>query len=119
MSARTPAEDALAASFVSGLPGDETAYHVSRLDIDHAPDGTVTLVYRLGVKREGRPREQWEFTLPWSDKAFRDVFTSPSPSPEKLDQLVALVRALMEEWWDTKGGNRKSAKMGRRLPDGP
>ncbi|MGI5404051.1 hypothetical protein ACQEVG_32265 [Streptomyces sp. CA-135486] len=53
---------------------------------------------------------------PWDDKSFADVFTSPAPDPDRLGQLVHLVRTLLEEWRDTKEHNRRSAKMGRQLP---
>lgn len=51
------------------------------------------------------------------DKSWVDVLTSPAPPPERLRQLVHLVHAHLDEWWDTKGYNRRSAKLGRRLPD--
>ncbi|MBT2487453.1 hypothetical protein J7E96_02635 [Streptomyces sp. ISL-96] len=115
MPARTPAERALARSYTTGDP--PTTYHVSGLSVDHHPNRTVTLTYRLTVMRQGHQDERWVFTLPWDEKSFTDVFTSPAPDPERLDQLVHLVHALLEEWWDTKDHNRKSAKMGRRIPD--
>ncbi|MCZ1007869.1 hypothetical protein O1L68_15210 [Streptomyces lydicus] len=66
------------------------------------------------MERQGLQEEHWKFTLPWGDKSFLDVLTSPSPDPERLQQLVHIVRALLEEWWDTKGHRRKSARMGRQ-----
>ncbi|MET8680939.1 hypothetical protein ABZW18_26010 [Streptomyces sp. NPDC004647] len=60
--------------------------------------------------------ERWEFTLLWDDKSCVDVLASAAPDPERLKLLVHMVRAHIEEWWDTKGYNRQSAKMGRRLP---
>ncbi|MEU9189378.1 hypothetical protein AB0D14_33515 [Streptomyces sp. NPDC048484] len=76
----------------------------------------MTLTYLLTAERQGHEAERWMFTLLWDDKSFTDVFTSQAPDPERLRQLVHLVRALLEEWWDTKEHNRRSAKMGRRLP---
>lgn len=114
---RTPAEKALGRSFVSGPPGDATTFHVSAVEIEFPPDGNVALVFHLEVQRDLHPNERWELTLPWRDKSFRDVFLSPEPPGERLDQLVFLVHSLIEEWWDTKGYNRKSAKMARRLPE--
>ncbi|ATL25653.1 hypothetical protein [Streptomyces formicae] len=113
MTAHTPAEHALARSFTS----DDGAirFHVTDLTVDHYPDRSATLTYRLVVERKGHADERWAFTLPWSDKSFMDVLTSAVPDPERLRQLVQLVRGLLEEWWDTKGYNRRSAKLGRRL----
>ncbi|MDT0347153.1 hypothetical protein [Streptomyces litchfieldiae] len=112
MVARTPAEQALARSFTSG----GTRFDISDLVIDHHPNRDVTLTYRLAVVRPGLREERWEVTLPWRDKSFVDVLTSPAPEPDRLSMLVTLVTGLVEEWWDTKGHNRRSAKMGRRLP---
>ncbi|MGP3980625.1 hypothetical protein [Streptomyces sp. KR80] len=114
MVAQTPAERALARSH-STADGQVT-FNISDLSVDHYPDRTATLTYRLTVVRQGHQDERWEFTLPWDDKSFVDVLTSPAPEPDRLGQLVHLVHSLMEEWWDTKGFNRQSAKMGRRLP---
>ncbi|MEV7190181.1 hypothetical protein AB0N81_00045 [Streptomyces sp. NPDC093510] len=112
MTTRTPAEHALARSYTSG---DGTVrFDVTELTVDHHADRSATLTYRLAVGRKGYDDECWVFTLPWSDKSFLDVLTSPAPDPERLRQLVQLVRALLEEWWDTKGADRRSAKMGRR-----
>ncbi|WP_053164390.1 hypothetical protein [Streptomyces noursei] len=70
----------------------------------------------MRMARQGHPDERWLFTLPWEDRSFVDVLTSRHPDPERLGQLVRLVRAALEEWWDTKGRNRQSAKRGRQLP---
>jgi hypothetical protein len=72
--------------------------------------------YRLTVERPGREDERWAVALPWEDSSFADVLASPAPAPERLRQFVHLVHALLEEWWDTKGHNRQSAKTGQRLP---
>ncbi|MER8161165.1 hypothetical protein [Streptomyces sp. NPDC094472] len=112
MAAQTPAESRLACSFTSG----GTTFEVSDLGIEYHPDRTVTLTYRLAVVPQGHEEERWEVTLPWDDKSFVDVFTSSAPEPDRLSMLVSLVRSLLEEWWDTKGSERQSAKMGRRLP---
>ncbi|MGW7080083.1 hypothetical protein [Streptomyces sp. NPDC054866] len=112
MVAHTPAERVLARSFTSD--DGATRFTVTDLTVDHHPDRSATLTYRLSVERKGHADECWVFTLPWSDKSFVDVLTSSAPDPERLRQLVQLVRGLLEEWWDTKGGNRRSAKMGRR-----
>ncbi|WP_367038223.1 hypothetical protein [Streptomyces sp. Je 1-332] len=112
--AHTPAEGVLARSYIS----DDGAvrFNVEDLTVAQQPDRNVTLTYRLTVERKSRDDECWVFTLPWSDRSFVDVFTSSAPDPERLRQLVELVRGLLEEWWDTKGYNRHFAKMGRRCP---
>ncbi|WP_333775003.1 hypothetical protein [Streptomyces sp. IBSBF 3136] len=109
---KTPAQQALERSW-SSL--DHVGFTVTGLSIEHRPDRTVTLVYALTVERPGHPHESWAVALPWDDKSFADVFTSPAPDPDRLRQLVHVVRALLEEWWDTKGRNRRSARMGRRI----
>ncbi|UFQ18020.1 MULTISPECIES: hypothetical protein [Streptomyces] len=114
MAARTPAERVLARSFTTD--DGATRFNVTDLMTEHQPDRSVTLTYGLIVEREGRADECWVCTLPWGDKSFADVFTSSAPDPERLRQLVELVRGLLEEWWDTKGHNRRSAKLGRRCP---
>lgn len=76
----------------------------------------MVLTYRLAVARDGHQgEEQWEVTLPWTDRSFLDVLASPAPEPERLRVFVSLVRSLLEEWWDTKGHEPQSAKMGRKL----
>ncbi|MCF3147008.1 hypothetical protein [Streptomyces platensis] len=114
MVAQTPAEQALACSYTTG--DGKVRFNVTELSVDHRPDRSVTLTYWLTVERRGLKEEHWEFALPWDDKSFLDVLTSHSPDPERLQQLVYIVRTLLEEWWDTKGHNRKSAKMGRQRP---
>ncbi|AZM54249.1 hypothetical protein DMA15_18170 [Streptomyces sp. WAC 01529] len=113
MAARTPAEQALARSYTTG--DGAVRFNVDDLALDHNPNRSVTLTYWLTVERHGRDTERWVFTLLWDDKSFVDVLTSPIPDPERLGQLVHLVRAALEEWWDTKGYNRRFAKMGRQL----
>ncbi|MGW0909553.1 hypothetical protein [Streptomyces sp. NPDC002853] len=112
--AHTPAERVLARTFTS----DDGAirFNVTDLTVDHHPDRSVTLIYRLLIERKGQAEESWVWTLPWSDRSFVDVFTSSAPEPERLRHLVELVHGLLEEWWDTKGKNRQFAKMGRRCP---
>lgn len=114
MAAQTPAEQALARSYTTG--DGQVAFDVTGFSAEHHADRTVTLTYRLTVTPQDRPDERWEWTLHWDDKSFVDVFTAADPDPERLGQLVHLVRSLLEEWWDTKGHNRQSAKMGRQLP---
>ncbi|MFP3991556.1 hypothetical protein U9R90_29635 [Streptomyces sp. E11-3] len=115
MQSQTPAERALSRSYTTG--DGQVAFTVSGLSVDHHADRSLTLTYSLSVARRGhRGEERWVVTLPWEDKSFVDVFTSPAPDPDRLGQLVHLVRSLLEEWWDTKEHNRRSAKMGRRLP---
>ncbi|MFM9368645.1 hypothetical protein [Streptomyces sp. Da 82-17] len=109
----SPACQALAQSYTTG--DGRTAFRVTGLTITPHPDRSHTLTYRLAVSDNGLEGEQWEFTLLWDDKAFADVFDAPAPDPERLRLLVHLVRALLEEWWDTKGHDRGSAKMGRRV----
>ncbi|MEW2527576.1 hypothetical protein [Streptomyces sp. NPDC047071] len=112
MATRTPAERALARSFTTD--DGATRFNVTDLTVDHQPDRSVTLTYRLMAEQKGHAAECWVVTLPWSDKSFADVLTSSAPDPERLRQLIQLVRGLLEEWWDTKGHNRRSAKLGRR-----
>lgn len=114
MVAHTPAERALARSCTSD--DGATRFNIIDLTVDHQPDRSVTMTYRLIIERKGLADERWVFTLPWSDRSFADVFTSPAPDPERLRQLVELVRGLLEEWWDTKEFNRHFAKMGRPCP---
>lgn len=112
MAVPTPAEHALASSFTTG----RTRFDISELSIDHHSNRTVVLTYRLAVARDGHQgEEQWEVTLPWTDSSFLDVLASPAPEPERLRVFVSLVRSLLEEWWDTKGHEPQSAKMGRKL----
>ncbi|MFJ9036758.1 hypothetical protein ACIRF8_09245 [Streptomyces sp. NPDC102406] len=98
------------------MTADGVRFDVARLSVEQHADRSVTLTYELSVGRQGHPEEQWVVTLPWDDKSWADVLTSPAPPPDRLRQLVRLVRAHLEEWWDTKGYNRKSAKLGRRSP---
>ena len=109
---QTPAEQALSRSYVTA---DGIRFDVVEMTVEHRPDRSATLTYRLTVGRQDHPDERWVVTLPWSDKSWADVFTSPAPPPDRLQQLVHLVHAHLEEWWDTKGHNRQSAKMGQRL----
>ncbi|MFD4571836.1 hypothetical protein ACFWNK_15910 [Streptomyces sp. NPDC058417] len=113
MEEQTPAEQALSRSYVTG---DGLRFDVTKLAIEHHPDRSATLTYWLTVSGQGRPDERWLLTLPWDDKSWADVLTSPAPPPDRLRRLVHLVHAHLDEWWDTKGHNRQSAKRGRRLP---
>lgn len=113
MGAKTPAEQALSRSYTTG--DGRVRFDIADLLVEHLPNGDATLVYQLTVVRPNCPDEQWEFTLPWDDKSFRDVLTSSAPDPDRLEMLVHLVRTSLEEWWDTKAHNRQSAKMGRKL----
>ncbi|MFE9921029.1 hypothetical protein ACFYQA_05455 [Streptomyces sp. NPDC005774] len=114
MVAQTPAEQALARSYTTG--DADMRFDIDDLSVEHRPGGAAVLAYRLTVERPGREGERWAVTLPWEDSSFADVLASPAPDAERLRQLVHLVHALLEEWWDTKGHNRQSAKMGHRLP---
>ncbi|MFH9587099.1 hypothetical protein ACH4MW_15535 [Streptomyces luteogriseus] len=109
---KTPAEKVLGRSHTT-VGGDR--FTITRLFVEHHPDRTVTLTFELTVERPAQPDESWVVSLPWDDKSFVDVLTSPAPDPVRLQQLVHIVRTLLEEWWDTKGRNRQSAKMGRRI----
>ncbi|MEU4040140.1 hypothetical protein [Streptomyces collinus] len=109
---KTPARQALEGSWATV---DHVGFTVTGLSVEHHPDRTVTLAYDLTVERPGHPDESWAVALPWDDKSFMDVLTSPSPDEDRLRELVHVVRALLEEWWDTKTGNRRSAKLGRRI----
>ncbi|MER6263446.1 hypothetical protein ABT203_28330 [Streptomyces sp900105245] len=112
MEERTPAEKALSRSYVTV---DEVRFDVVKMSVEHRPDRSMTLTYQLTVGRRGHPDERWVVSLPLDDKSWVDVLTSPAPPPDRLQQLVHLVHAHLDEWWDTKGYNRRSAKMGRRL----
>ncbi|MFB8267704.1 hypothetical protein ACFC96_13985 [Streptomyces sp. NPDC055955] len=112
MEERRPAEQALGRSFVTA---DGVRFDVVKLSVEHDQDRSVTLTYWLTVGRRGRPSERWELALPWADQSWTDVLTSSAPPPERLQQLVHLVHAHLEEWWDTKAHNRQSAKLGHRL----
>ncbi|MGW0823918.1 hypothetical protein [Streptomyces sp. NPDC002845] len=114
MAAHTPAEQALARSYTTG--DGSMRFSITDLSVDHHPDPSATLTYWLTAERQGHPDERWVVTLPWDDKSFADVLTSSSPDPDRLQQLVHIVHTLLEEWWDTKGYNRQSAKMGRQRP---
>ncbi|MFF4846143.1 hypothetical protein [Streptomyces collinus] len=109
---KTPAQRALEGSWVTV---DRVDFTVTGLSIEHHPDRTVTLAYGLRVERPGHPDERWAVALPWDDKSFMDVLSSPAPDEVRLRELVHIVRALVEEWWDTKAGSRRSARMGRRI----
>ncbi|MEU3949836.1 hypothetical protein [Streptomyces sp. NPDC029526] len=114
--ARPPAEQALARSYTTG--DGSTRFGVDALTVTHPADGHPVLAYRLTVDRldrPDRPGERWAFTLPLADRSVTDVLTSPSPDPARLARLVHLVRALLEEWWDTRAHDRRSARMGQRL----
>lgn len=108
----TPAEQALGRSYTTA---DGVGFNITQLTVEHHPDRTVTLTFGLNVQRADHPDEIWVVTLPWDDKSFVDVLTSPAPHPDRLQQLVHIVRTLLEEWWDTKGRNRQSARMGRQI----
>ncbi|WP_432181434.1 hypothetical protein [Streptomyces sp. NBC_00063] len=112
MEEQTPAEQALSRSYAAA---DGLRFDVIDLSVEHRPDRSATLTYSLAVRHQGHPDERWTVTLPWEDKSWADVLTSRAPSPDRLRQLVHLVHAHLEEWWDTKGHNRQSAKMGRRI----
>ncbi|MFH9015396.1 hypothetical protein ACH4C6_29010 [Streptomyces sp. NPDC017943] len=112
MEEQTPAELALSGSYVAA---EGVRFDVVRLEVEHHPNRSATLIFQLTVARPGCPAEHWAVTLPWADSSWTDVLTSPTPPLDRLQQLVHLVRAHLEEWWDTKGHNRQSAKMGRRV----
>ncbi|WP_432028395.1 hypothetical protein [Streptomyces sp. 1222.5] len=114
MEERTPAEQALSRSYVIV---DGLRFDVVELSVEHHANRCVTLTYQLTVGRQGHPDERWVVSLSLGDKSWVDVLTSPTPPPDRLRQLVHLVHAHLDEWWDTKGYNRRSAKLGRRLPD--
>ncbi|MFF1545072.1 hypothetical protein [Streptomyces sp. NPDC058291] len=112
MEEQTPAEQSLSRSYVTA---DRVRFDVVSFSVEHRPGRGMTLTYSLTVSRQGHPDERWVVTLPWDDRSWADVLTSPAPPADRLRQLVHLVHAHLEEWWDTKGHNRRSAKMGRRL----
>jgi hypothetical protein len=111
--ARTPAEEALARSYTTG--DGSVRFDVTELSVERRPQGHPLLKYRLRVERPGLPDERWAVTLPLDDSSFTSVIDSPTPTPDRVRQLVHLVRALLEEWWDTKDHNRRSAQLGHRL----
>ncbi|MGW6398778.1 hypothetical protein [Streptomyces sp. NPDC055134] len=108
----SPAAPALRHSYATA---DGCRFDVIEMSVEHHADHSATLTYWLTVGRPGRPDERWVVALPWGDKSWADVLTSPAPPPGRLRQLVHLVRAHLEEWWDTKGHNRRSARMGQRI----
>lgn len=110
---QTPAERALARSYTTG--DGQVRFEIADLSVHHHDNRSITFTYRITVVRQGCQDEHWEFTLPWDDKSFADVLTSLQPDPDRLKQLVHLVHALLEEWWDTRAHSRQSAKMGRQL----
>lgn len=112
MEEQTPAEQILGRSYVTA---DGIRLDVNQMSVEHRPDRSAVLTYWLTVGRQGHPDEHWVVTLPWEDKSWADVLTSPAPPPDRMRQLVHLVHTHLEEWWDTKGYNRQSAKMGRRI----
>ncbi|MFE9250100.1 hypothetical protein [Streptomyces sp. NPDC007088] len=116
MTPRSPAEAALAESFTTGAGDQSVGYRVSGLSPDYHADRTVTLRYTVTVVPALGDPEDWEFTLHWDDKSFADLFDSPSPAPDRLAVLLGLVHSAFDEWWFTKDSDRRSAKMGRRLP---
>ncbi|AOP47692.1 hypothetical protein SL103_16815 [Streptomyces lydicus] len=107
------AERALARSYTTG--DGHVRFEITDLSVHHHAYRSVTFTYRITVVRPTYPDEHWEFTLPWEDKSFTDVLTSLQPDPDRLNQLVHLIHALLEEWWDTKGHSRQAAKMGRQM----
>ncbi|MEU6657826.1 hypothetical protein [Streptomyces sp. NPDC046821] len=109
---QTPAEQALSHSYVTA---DGLRFDVIKLSVEHHQDRSATLTYWLTVRRQGSADERWEVALPWDDRSWTDVLTSAAPPPDRLRQLVHLVHAHLDEWWDTKAHNRQSARMGRRL----
>ncbi|MEU5794762.1 hypothetical protein ABZ800_14765 [Streptomyces sp. NPDC047813] len=112
MEEQTPAEQALSRSYVTA---DGRRFEVIRMTVEHHPDRSATLRYWLTVRWQDNPDERWVVTLLWEDRSWADVLASPAPPPDRLLQLVHLVHAHLEEWWDTKGHNRQSATMGWRL----
>ncbi|MFI0241358.1 hypothetical protein [Streptomyces sp. NPDC016845] len=112
MAEQTPAEQALSSSYVTA---DGVRFDVAQLSVEQLADRSATLTYELSVRRQGHPDEHWVVALPWNDKSWADVLASPAPPPDRLNQLLCLVRAHIEEWWDTKDHNRKSARMGRQV----
>ncbi|MFF8097933.1 hypothetical protein [Streptomyces sp. NPDC016675] len=113
MTAQTPAQRALARSYTTG--DGSVRFGITGLSVERRPGGHALLTYDLTVEQPGRPDERWTVGLPWEDSSFTGILDSPAPDPARLQQLVHLVRALLEEWWDTKGYNRQSAKLGHRL----
>lgn len=116
MAPRSPTEAALAESFTTGAGDQSVRYQVGDLAPEYHADRTVTLRYTVAVAPAQGAPENWEFTLRWEDKTFADLFDSPRPSPDRLALLLDLVHSAFDEWWFTKDGDRRSAKMGRRLP---
>jgi hypothetical protein len=109
---KSPAEHALGRSYTAV---DGVRFNVTRLSVEHHPDRTATFLFEFAVNRTGHPDECWTVTLPWDDTSFADVLTSSAPDQERLQQMVGMVHALLEEWWATKARNKQSAKMGRRI----
>ncbi|MFD5185939.1 hypothetical protein ACFWMQ_25720 [Streptomyces sp. NPDC058372] len=70
--------------------------------------------FHLVAHRPGLPDEEWRFTLGY-DKSEAGLFERDAPDPAALAMLVHLTHALTEEWWLTKSGSHRSARMGRRV----
>ncbi|GAA5068801.1 hypothetical protein [Streptomyces similanensis] len=90
----TPAEQTLSRSHITA---DGLRFDVDKVSVELHPDRTATLTYRLRVSRHGHPAERWEVALPWNDKSWLDVLTSPAPASDRLQQLAHLVHAHLEE----------------------
>ncbi|CAM3380299.1 hypothetical protein HMPREF1486_02421 [Streptomyces sp. HPH0547] len=57
--------------------------------------------------------ERWRVRIP-SDKADMHVFDG-RPSAELVTGIADMLRIQLVEWWFTKNGERRSARMGERV----
>ncbi|WP_326794280.1 hypothetical protein OG946_01190 [Streptomyces sp. NBC_01808] len=112
MKGQTPAEQALSHSYVTA---DGLRFGVIKMTADHHPDRSMTLTYWLTVGRQGHIDERWVVALPWDDKSWVDVLTSPAPPSDRLGQLVSLVHAHAGSFADrSSGASWRSAKLVRQ-----
>ena len=75
---QTPAEQALSRSYVTA---DGIRFDVVEMTVEHRPDRSATLTYRLTVGRQGHLDERWVVTLPWAASAPRIEPAPGGPAP--------------------------------------
>jgi hypothetical protein len=104
-----PADELAAlASHSIALDPEATVLHVSSVELAAAPTvDEVDLRCAVTVRRPGRADQRWQVTLRFGD----DLDPRDGASPVAL---VAVVRALLDEWWLTKDGDPATAAWGVR-----
>ncbi len=103
------AELAARASHAIAADPDRTSLRVTGirlLDVADAAD-EVDVSCAVSVVRPGRPDERWHVILRFGTDL--DPETGASP-----DAMVAVVRALLDEWWHTKDADASVAAWGTR-----